>query len=64
MCSDERRRCLDRLSDMHRLDMRIADLGAHIYALRRAMRRAVLARDTSELRLALRIYDRLVRLLA
>ncbi len=59
-----RRRCLERLSDMHRLDRRVADLGAHAYALRRAMRRAVLARDTSELRLALRIYDRLMRLLA
>jgi thiamine kinase-like enzyme len=59
-----RRRCLERLSDMHRLDMRVADLGAHAYALRRAMRRAVLARDASELRLARRIYDRLMRLLA
>jgi hypothetical protein len=59
-----RRRCLERLRDMHRLDIRIADLGAHAYALRRAMRRAVLARDASELRLALQIYDGLMRLLA
>jgi hypothetical protein len=59
-----RQRCLERLRDMHRLDMRVADLGAHAYALRRAMRRAVLASDASELRLALQIYDRLMRLLA
>jgi hypothetical protein len=58
-----RHRCLERLRDMHRLDMRVADLGAHAYALRRSMRRAVLARDRSELGLALQIYDRLMRLL-
>jgi hypothetical protein len=58
-----RQRCLERLSDMHRLDMRVADLGAHAYALRRAVRRAVLGRDTPEIRLALQIHDRLMRLL-
>ena len=48
-----------RMQALHGIDPRTVDLGAHLYALRRSLRRALLERSVVELSLALRIFQSL-----
>jgi hypothetical protein len=59
-----RSRFLERVRDIHSVDSRMIDLGAHAYALTRSMSRVIKGGRTCELHLSLEISNRLKQLLA